>query len=101
GPTSHTAVLAKALGIPAVVSCPGVAALRSGQQVLVDGGSGEVTADPDADQVDTARVGPVRSAEPVTGPGRTADGHHVPLLAAVGGPDDVAEAIAAGAEGVG
>src|SRR5579875_3682749 len=78
GPTSHTAVLAKALGIPAAVSCPGVAALRSGPQVLGDGGSGEVTADPDADQVGTARVGPDRSAEPVTGPGRTADGHHVP-----------------------
>ena len=37
GPTSHTAVLAKSLGIPAVVGCPGVASLRSGQRVLVDG----------------------------------------------------------------
>ena len=49
GPTSHTAVLAKALGIPAVVGCPGVASLRSGQRVMVDGGAGEVTADPDAE----------------------------------------------------
>src|SRR5436305_6355032 len=39
GPTSHTAVLAKSLGIPAVVGCPGVAALATGQRVAVDGGT--------------------------------------------------------------
>src|SRR4051794_30565588 len=51
GPTSHTAVLAKALGIPAVVACPGVAALSAGQRVAVDGSTGVVTADPDAELV--------------------------------------------------
>lgn len=101
GPTSHTAVLAKSLGIPAIVACPGVASLRSGQRVMVDGATGEVTADPDSGAVGEA----VRVPEPVApaelGPGRTRDGRPVRLLAAVGGASDVAEALAAGAEGVG
>jgi phosphotransferase system enzyme I (PtsI) len=101
GPTSHTAVLAKSLGIPAVVACPSVASLRSGQKVMVDGGNGEVTADPDTEMVDAAN----REGEPETpvaiGPGRTKDGRPVQLFAAVGSAADAAEAIAAGAEGVG
>ena len=108
GPTSHTAVLAKSLGIPAVVGCPGVAALRSGQQVLVDGLAGEVTADPDARSRSAAGSGAVATTrrgsgeEPVVaGPGRLSDGRSVQLLAAVGGVSDVEAAVAAGAEGVG
>ena len=100
GPTSHTAVLAKALGIPAVVGCPGVASLTAGQRVAVDGSSGVVTADPDAELVGTlakAQTAPTAAV----GPGRTKDGRSVPLLAAVGGKGDVDDALAAGAEGVG
>jgi phosphotransferase system enzyme I (PtsI) len=101
GPTSHTAVLAKSLGIPAVVACPGVASLRSGQRVMVDGGVGEVTVDPDSDSVGAAVKVPEPEAVAVTGPGRTRDGRPVRLLAAVGGVADADEALAAGAEGVG
>jgi phosphotransferase system enzyme I (PtsI) len=103
GPTSHTAVLAKALGIPAVVGCPGVAALASGQRVAVDGGSGIVTVDPDAELVGALarREASSSAAAQIDGPGRTADGRSVPLLAAVGGKGDVEDALAAGAEGVG
>ena len=101
GPTSHTAVLAKALGIPAVVGCPGVASLAPGQRVAVDGSTGEVTADPDADLVDTLRRPRKGAVEAADGPGRTKDGRPVPLLAAVGGKGDVDDALAAGAEGVG
>ncbi|HWC36447.1 MAG TPA: putative PEP-binding protein [Mycobacteriales bacterium] len=101
GPTSHTAVLAKSLGIPAVVACPGVASLRTGQRVVVDGGAGAVTADPDADTVGVAVRLPEPPAEMAKGPGRTRDGRPVRLLAAVGGASDVGDALAAGAEGVG
>jgi phosphotransferase system enzyme I (PtsI) len=106
GPTSHTAVLAKSLGIPAVVGCPGVAALRSGQRVLVDGLAGEVIVDPDAQVRATAgraaADGPVGTAHAApAGPGRLADGRPVPLLAAVGGASDLEAALAAGAEGIG
>ena len=104
GPTSHTAVLAKALGIPAVVGAPGVAGLATGQLVAVDGTSGVVTADPDRETVGAmqGRRGQGRSTESADiGPGRTKDGRPVQLLAAVGGKNDVEEALAAGAEGVG
>ena len=91
GPTSHTAVLAKSLGIPAVVACPGVASLRSGQRVMVDGGVGEVTVDPDSDAVGAAVRIPEPNAEAMQGPGRTRDGRSVRLLAAVGGVADAEE----------
>ncbi len=109
GPTSHTAVLAKSLGIPAVVGCPGVASLRSGQRVMVDGSAGEVTADPDQAALGAANRGsgaatgsdPAGSAAAGRGPGRTRDGRPVQLMAAVGSSVDVADALDAGAEGVG
>jgi phosphoenolpyruvate-protein phosphotransferase (PTS system enzyme I) len=42
GPTSHTAILARSLGLPAVVACSGAASLVEGQLVAVDGGTGEI-----------------------------------------------------------
>jgi phosphotransferase system enzyme I (PtsI) len=100
GPTSHTAVLAKSLGIPAVVACPGAASLRSGQRVFVDGTAGIVTENPDRETVGAAQTAQVRETAPI-GPGRTKDGRPVQLFAAVGNASDAAEAIAVGAEGVG
>src|SRR3954464_11796852 len=101
GPTSHSAVLAKALGIPAVVACAGVGALVDGQRVAVDGSEGVVTVDPHPELVGSlTRRGAGERAGGGEGPGRTRDGRPVPLLAAVGGKGDVEEALAAGAEGV-
>src|SRR5947209_12392937 len=82
GPTSHTAVLAKALGIPAVVGAPGVAGLATGQLVAVDGTTGIVTADPDREtvgqmQAGSAQAGAARAETVDTGPGRTKDGQPV------------------------
>ncbi|HMG63656.1 MAG TPA: PEP-utilizing enzyme, partial [Streptosporangiaceae bacterium] len=42
GPTSHTAILARALGIPAIVACPGALAVADGTLVLLDGTAGTV-----------------------------------------------------------
>ena len=99
GPTSHTAILAKARGLPAVVGCTGVLDLADGTTVSVDGTTGVVSI------VDAAAAGEIRAAAArervrlaaVTGPGRTADGHPVPLLLNVGGVADVLP----DAEGVG
>ncbi|MFD1504528.1 phosphoenolpyruvate--protein phosphotransferase [Georgenia yuyongxinii] len=100
GPTSHTAILARALGIPAVVGAGDLAALTEGRQVLVDGGAGTVTLDPDDATVRRAaeRAARVRTFD---GAGRTADGHRVALLANVGDQAGAEAAAAAGAEGVG
>ena len=100
GPTSHTAILARALGIPAVVGARGATELPAGTTVLVDGGAGTVTLDPTDEQLAhaAALAGQVRTFD---GTGRTADGHLVPLLANVGSPHDAAAAAEAGAEGIG
>jgi phosphotransferase system enzyme I (PtsI) len=106
GPTSHTAILARSRGIPAVVGAAGVLTLTDDVPVLVDAAAGTVVAHPTADLLDDAesRVAAASAAAlvgPTTGPGRTADGRPVALLANVGGVSDVAAATAAGAEGVG
>ncbi|ACY99555.1 phosphoenolpyruvate--protein phosphotransferase [Thermomonospora curvata] len=100
GPTSHTAILARALGVPAVVACPGCTELAEGTVVLVDGSTGTVRIDPPATGVRAARR---RRRPPAAspGPGATKDGHPVPLLANIGGPQDVRAALEAGAEGIG
>jgi phosphotransferase system enzyme I (PtsI) len=99
GPTSHTAVLARARGIPAVVGCAGAVDLDDGTAVLVDPARNRVVVRPTPTECRPADAtrGPGRRA----GPGHTADGYPVALLANLGGPAEVPAAQAAGAEGVG
>jgi len=101
GPTSHTAVLARTMGIPAVVACAGADRLDDGTTVLVDAARGVVVIEPT--EVERAQVAAAKAtaAAAVVGPGRTADGHAVALLANIGRPEEATAAVAAGAEGVG
>jgi len=104
GPTSHSAILARALGVPAVVACPRATTLGEGVVVAVDGSTGEVLLEPSAaKQVELLQFAAERRAALAasSGPGQTSDGHRVPLLANIGGPAEVAAAVEAGAEGVG
>lgn len=100
GPTSHTAILARALGLPAVVAAPGILDIAEGTVVLVDGAAGTVQTDPSADQIAKAEQ-VARRVRTFDGQGRTSDGHPIALLANVGDPKGVAAAVEVGAEGVG
>lgn len=104
GPTSHSAILARALGVPAVVALPGAGELAEGTLIAVDGSTGEIFVNPTEErkaQLEAAAAERKAALAAATGPGATADGHKVPLLANIGGPADVAAAVEAGAEGVG
>jgi phosphotransferase system enzyme I (PtsI) len=106
--TYHTAILARSLGVPAAVGLHDVSQrIPPGASVIVDGDSGEVIVEPTpADrQAAEARARHIRQrvavSGPVEGPLRTADGVPVLLQANIERSDDVATAIAAGAEGIG
>lgn len=92
GPTSHTAILARAAGLPAVVGCRGITEVPDGTPVSVDGETGTVRVGLDDTEVASVRAhARARTAarSGVTGPGRTRDGHPVALLANVGSPTDL------------
>lgn len=103
GPTSHTAILARALGLPAVVACAGILDLPDGTTIAVDGASGVVhTVDAAEAREVTARAERLRLLLAETsGPGRTADGRPVKLLLNVGSAADLVGVPAGDFEGVG
>lgn len=104
GPTSHTAIVARGLGIPAVVGCTGIMDLAEGSKVLVDGREGTVLVDPSQAEVTTrsTREATLRArAAAVQGPGRLSDGTPIALMANAGNAKDAVAAAAAGAEGIG
>lgn len=104
GPTSHTAILAAQLGIPAVVQAVGILSVPAGTLVALDGGAGEVTVDPTDDEVDALAERRRRREAALsggTGNGSTKDGHPVALLANIGTVDDAHRAAAQPVEGVG
>jgi len=104
GPTSHTAILAKGLGVPAVVQCAGATDLDEGTVVVVDGSSGIVVVDPD-DETRAHAQARAQARALLTaagfGPGATADGTGVALLVNIATADDAQRASAIDCEGVG
>ncbi|ACL41745.1 phosphoenolpyruvate-protein phosphotransferase [Pseudarthrobacter chlorophenolicus A6] len=103
GPQSHTAIIARSLGLPAVVAAVGVDHIADGTEVYVDGAAGSVTSEPDGSLREAAEGWAATASllAEFTGTGTTADGHQVPLLANVGGGKDAAAAAKLGAQGVG
>lgn len=100
GPTSHTAIIARQLGIPCVVAVSGLADVRPGTPLLVDGSTGQVMVAPDAG-VAAVRVREARPASTWSGPGATSDGTRVRILANVSDGASATAAAAASVEGVG
>ncbi|WP_052336320.1 phosphoenolpyruvate--protein phosphotransferase [Nocardioides alkalitolerans] len=104
GATSHTAIIARQLGIPCVVGVVGALGLADGTTVLVDGTAGTVEVEPDAtDAADrVAADGALRAATASwTGPAATADGLRIKLLANVADPGSAVAAAEQPVEGVG
>ncbi len=86
GPTSHTAIIARQLGIPCVVAVEGLDAVAAETMALVDGTLGTVTVSPDRAAAGEAVAAAQREAERAahwSGPGATADGRAVSILANV------------------
>ncbi|MDZ4675429.1 MAG: phosphoenolpyruvate--protein phosphotransferase [Gemmatimonadota bacterium] len=107
--TSHAAILAHSLGIPAVMGAAGaMARIQSGQVVLLDGRTGAVIIDPEAVDLEEARVRATRrhrlELELETlgdAPATTPDGEVVTLLGNVDLPEEIEVAARHGARGVG
>jgi len=109
GPTSHTAILARSLGIPALAGIPpSVLTLPEGTRVAIDGASGLLWLSPD----DKTLSGLKRKqsawmkerrqlAQSSTQPAATKDGHSVEVVANVGNLQDAVLAAENGAEGIG
>jgi len=109
GPTSHTAILAKALALPAVVGAGGgLLEAVSGTQLALDGSQGEVVVEPDPrtltefeDRKQRFEAETLAALESADQPAVTTDGRQVEVVANVGNLDDARSALTSGAEGIG
>jgi phosphoenolpyruvate-protein phosphotransferase len=107
--TAHSAILARSLGVPAVVAAAGLLeAVRKVRLIALDGESGEVVVEPEPAELQEladrqARRGVRdRAAASLRGlPAATADGRRIALLANIRSPEECDRAIEAGAEGIG
>ena len=109
GSTSHTAILAHALGIPAVVGLEDVTgAVNTGDTVIIDGNRGTVIVRPDAAQLMTYRKTVRRIADHETTldgfgqlPAVTKDGTEINIQANIEFPSEISAALEKGATGIG
>jgi len=109
GPTSHTAILARTVGLPAIVAGgPQLLEAVAGTLAIIDGDAGRLYLDPTQedlasarDWIDQANARQVEEATFRALPARTRDGHEIAIGANVNRPDQVAMAIDQGGEGVG
>ena len=109
GRTSHTAIVARAMSIPAVVGLGDITGeVNTGDTVIIDGHHGVVIINPDEEQLAEHRETEKRRlvmgktlAELLHLPARTTDGHEVALMANIEVPQGIDEAFERGAQGVG
>jgi phosphocarrier protein FPr len=107
--TSHSAILARSLGIPAVVGIgEDLLDVQEGTPLVLDGDAGAVYVEPGEELVrgfERRRVereeAALRALSSARQPAQTVDGRRIEVVANVGSPADVDVAVANGAEGVG
>jgi phosphoenolpyruvate-protein phosphotransferase (PTS system enzyme I) len=109
GRTSHTAIVARAMGIPAVVGLTDITReVSAGDVVIIDGNHGVVIINPDEQVIEEHRKTEIHRLELETErallldlPAQTLDGHLISLMANIEFPAEVDEALRRGAEGIG
>ena len=109
GRTSHTAILAHALGIPAIVGLEDLSGqVNTGDTIIIDGNRGQVIIDPDAARLleyrhYLQRITAFEHAlvELTDLPAETTDGVRIDLLANIEFPSEIEFALEKGAEGIG
>jgi phosphoenolpyruvate-protein phosphotransferase (PTS system enzyme I) len=107
--TSHTAILARSLGIPAVVGIPGIMhSIAPGDEIIVDGLEGMVIIKPNvAEKTEYAEKIAAFSAHheslvlEAKKPSRTVDGHHIKLKVNIDFEEELKNGVEFGSEGVG
>jgi len=109
GRTSHTAIIARSMELPAVVGAEEILnKAKNGDKVIVDGIDGDIIIEPDASEIDDYQnkaaeyeLKRKRLAELKDKSAETSDGHKVELAANIAVPKDVDRALENGAEGIG
>jgi phosphocarrier protein FPr len=109
GPTSHIAILARALGLPAIVGVDeSMLALEEKTPVILNGNDGTLTVNPAADVLERAKQSQLRwleyrrfAQEQASQPAISQDGQRVDVTANAGSVADAAEALHMGADGIG
>jgi phosphoenolpyruvate-protein phosphotransferase len=109
GATSHVAILARSLGIPALAGVePRALELANGTPVILDAGKGTLRLNPSLEEVRKLREAQKRHEEQrkedlahALEPATTADGHHVEVAANIGGLKDARQVQELGGDGIG
>ncbi len=104
GPTSHTAIVARNLGIPAIVGCSDARNLKEDDLVLINGREGFLVKEPDFDFVESEKAREselINRYKRISGPGKLQDNTIIQLLANCGNIVDAKKAIINEAEGIG
>src|SRR5262249_4143810 len=108
-PTSHSAILARSLGIPAAVGLgDALLDVSEGTELLLDGDAGTVEVEPaeellaeDEERAAEHERSAHRARAAAAEPALTRDGRRIEVVANIGSPEDVQAAVENGAEGVG
>ena len=109
GLTSHVAILARNLGMPAVMGLAGALGLvKSGEKVIIDGDSGKLVVNPSAEEAEKYRqkhqqklAEKAEYAKLYGQPATTTDGRHFGLYSNIGSPNDLHLIEANGSDGIG
>jgi phosphotransferase system enzyme I (PtsI) len=109
GKTSHTAIIAKARSIPAVVACgKDLLTIEDNEIVIIDGSGGEVIIRPDSKTIEEYKIKQIKISEELLFlksikklPAQTTDGHKIKLYANISDGDEMEKVFEYGGEGVG